>query len=102
MKLQAPVLLAVAVPIWVAPSNTLMVAFAAALPVNVSVLSLVMPSPATPLSFEIFVMVGAPGALGWVGGVLGAFLSCNTAPFFILTLLMKIDLALPSSGPELG
>src|SRR5262245_42687197 len=48
----APLAFAVAVPIWVDPSNSLTVLPASAVPVRVSVLSLVMPSPTTPVSFE--------------------------------------------------
>src|SRR5215510_4769625 len=40
----------------------LTVLLAAAVPVNVNVLSLVMRSPATPLSFENEAIVGTPGA----------------------------------------
>src|SRR4051794_34351239 len=54
--------LAVAVPKSVAPSKPLTVAQVAAVPVNVSVLSLVMPSPTVPLSVEYELIVGAPGA----------------------------------------
>ncbi len=45
-----PLLFAVAVPSWVAPSNTFTVLLAAAVPVRVGVLSLVMWSPTVPLS----------------------------------------------------
>ena len=61
-KLQAPLPLAVAVPIWVAPSNTSTVLPAAAVPVRVRWLALVMPSPDVPLSGENEATVGAPGA----------------------------------------
>ena len=66
VKLQAPLPFAVTVPSCVVPSYTLTVLFAAALPVNVSVLSFVIPSPATPLSTEIGPIVGA--AKGGVPG----------------------------------
>ena len=85
VKLHAPLLLAVAVPIWVAPSNTFTVPFAAAVPVSVRVLSLVMLSPTTPLSFENDDIFGALGACE-AGGTAGALESCRTAPVFILTL----------------
>src|SRR5262249_22826733 len=65
--LHAPVLLAVVEPICVVPSNSFTVLFAAAVPVKVSVLSLVMPSPATPLSLENDTIAGAPGGCGGVG-----------------------------------
>ena len=52
VRVHAPVLSAVAVPTCVVPSNTFTVLFAAAVPVKVSVLSLVMWSPTTPLSVE--------------------------------------------------
>src|ERR1019366_7288206 len=59
---QAPLALAVAVPIWMAPSNTCTVLPAAAVPVRVTWLTLVMPSPVTPLSGENDVIAGALGA----------------------------------------
>src|SRR5262245_15334807 len=68
MKLQAPLPFVVAVPIWVVPSNTVTVLLTAAVPLSVSVLSLVTPSPTAPLSLENEVMVGAAGAWGVVGG----------------------------------
>ena len=58
-KLQAPLPFATALPSSVAPSKTLTVALASAVPVSVSVLSLVMPSPTVPLSVENEAMVGA-------------------------------------------
>src|SRR2546421_182661 len=61
---QALLPLAVAVPIWMAPSNTCTVLPAAAVPLSVRILSLVMPSPARPLSVENDATVGAPGAAG--------------------------------------
>ena len=42
VRLQAPLAFTVAVPSWVVPSNTFTVLLAAAVPVSVSVLSLVM------------------------------------------------------------
>src|SRR5690348_5890234 len=59
---QAPVLLAVALPSSGTPSKTLTVLLASAVPVSVRVLSLVMLSPTTPLSVENEVMLGAIGA----------------------------------------
>ena len=44
------------------PSNTLTVALASAVPLKVSVLSLVMPSPTVPLSVVNEAIVGAAGA----------------------------------------
>src|SRR4029077_19568855 len=49
-------------PIGFDPSNSLTVELASAVPVSTSVLSLVMPSPATPLSVVNEVMLGAVGA----------------------------------------
>src|SRR4029079_14930016 len=63
VKLQAPAPLAVADPSRVAPSQTLTVALASALPVRVRVLSLVMPSPTVPLSVEYEPIAGVAGAL---------------------------------------
>src|ERR1035437_8921565 len=62
-KLQAPLAFAVAVPSLVLPSNTLTVLLASAVPLSVSTVALVMPSPTTPLSGENEVMVGATGAV---------------------------------------
>ena len=45
-------------PTCVVPSYTFTVLFAAAVPVSVSVLSLVIPSPTVPLSFEKVAIVG--------------------------------------------
>src|SRR3954468_2866702 len=59
---QAPLPLAVTVPIWLTPSHTCTVLPAAAVPVSTSVLSLVIPSPTTPLSVENVAIVGAPRA----------------------------------------
>src|SRR5690348_11278469 len=59
---QAPVLLAVALPSSGTPSKTLTVLLASAVPVSVRVLSLVMLSPTTPLSVENEAMLGATGA----------------------------------------
>ena len=61
---KAPGLLpfAVVVPIWFVPSKTCTVLLAAAVPVSVSVLSLVIPSPTVPLSVENEAIVGALGA----------------------------------------
>ena len=53
--------MAVAVPIWVAPSNTSTVLPATAVPASVIWLALVMPSPAVPLSGENEAIVGAAG-----------------------------------------
>src|SRR5712664_2990727 len=64
VKFHAPLLLAVAVPTCAVPSNTFTVLFAAAVPVRVRVLSLVIPSPATPLSLENDAMTGALGGAG--------------------------------------
>ena len=58
VKLQAPLPFAVALPSCVDPSYTLTVLLAAALPVNVNVLSFVIPSPAMPVSLEKLVIVG--------------------------------------------
>ena len=60
-KVQAPLLLAVAVPIWVVPSNTSTVLPATAVPVKVMWLTLVMPSPTVPLSGENDARAGAVG-----------------------------------------
>src|SRR5262249_61140916 len=65
VRLQAPLASAVAAPTCVEPSNTFTVLLAAAVPLSVSVLSLVMWSPTTPLSLENEAIVGAPG--GGVG-----------------------------------
>src|SRR5262249_56362928 len=62
VKLQAPAPLAVTLPSRLAPSKTFTVALATAVPVNVSVLSLVMPSPTTLLSVEYDAIVGLTGA----------------------------------------
>ncbi len=51
-----------------APSNTFTVLPATALPVSVSVLSLVSLSPAVPLSFENDAIVGTEGGVGVEGG----------------------------------
>ena len=69
VAVKAPVLSAVAVPTCVVPSNTLTVLFATAVPLNGSVVSLVMWSPATPLSVENLAIVGAVGAVGADGTV---------------------------------
>src|ERR1035437_5079303 len=61
VKLQAPLPFTVAVPSLVVPSNTATVLLASAAPVSVSVLTLVMWSPTTPLSGENDVMAGALG-----------------------------------------
>jgi hypothetical protein len=71
MYSQLPDELAVAVPIWLPLSYSLMVLLAAAVPLSWRVLSLVMPSPAFPVSFENEAIVGAEGAEG-VEGVEGA------------------------------
>src|SRR5215510_3972238 len=63
VKVHAPLLFAVVVPIWVPPSNILIALLATAVPVSVGVLSLVMPSPTTPLSVENELIVGAAGAV---------------------------------------
>ena len=62
VSVQAPVELAVAVPIWVEPSYTLMVLLAAAVPFSVSTLASVTPSPTTPVSGDHDVITGAAGA----------------------------------------
>src|ERR1035437_9435513 len=62
VKLQAPLPFTVAVPSLVVPSNTATVLLASAAPVSVSVLTLVIWSPTTPLSGENDVMAGALGA----------------------------------------
>src|SRR5260221_10022952 len=67
VKLQAPVPFAVALPSSVAPSNTLTVALASAVPVSVRTLALVMPSPVTPVSGENEAIVGTVGT--WVSTV---------------------------------
>ena len=59
----APPPSAVAVPIWVAPSNTSTVMPAVAIPVRVTWLTLVMPSPVVPLSGENEATVGVPGGV---------------------------------------
>src|SRR3984893_9290357 len=64
---QWPLPSAVAIPIWVVPSNTLTVLLATAVPVRVGVLSLVIWSPTIPLSVENEVICGAAGGVG--GGV---------------------------------
>ena len=69
MTVHAPVPSAIAVPTCVVPSKTFTVLFATAVPVRVGVLSLVMWSPATPLSVENLAIVGAAGAVG--GGAVG-------------------------------
>ena len=61
VKLQAPVPLAVALPSSAAPSNTLTVLLASAVPVSVRTFALVMPSPTVPVSGENEVMLGAVG-----------------------------------------
>src|SRR6476659_8992219 len=61
MYSQLPVVLAVVVPICYAPSNSLTVVPAAAVPFNTSVLSLVMPSPDAPVSLEKEAIAGDPG-----------------------------------------
>src|SRR5258708_11142342 len=61
VKLQAPVEFAAALPKRVAPSNTLIVLLASAVPLSIKVLSLVTPSPTVPLSFENEAMLGATG-----------------------------------------
>src|SRR5690348_5603351 len=61
-KLQAPVPLATALPMSVAPSNTLTVLLASAVPLSVSVFASVRWSPAVPLSGENAAIVGALGA----------------------------------------
>ena len=53
MKLQAPLASAVAVPIWVAPSKITTVLFAGGRAGQGQGVSLVVPSPATPLSVEV-------------------------------------------------
>src|SRR6478735_815062 len=58
---QAPLPLAVAVPLWVAPSNTCTVLPAAAGPVGPGLLSWGRPSQPTPRSGENRATVGAPG-----------------------------------------
>ena len=62
VKLQAPAPLAVALPSSVGAVIDLDRGLASAVPVSVRVLSLVMPSPATPLSVENEAMLGATGA----------------------------------------
>ena len=59
MKLQAPLEFAEAVPSQVVPSYSTTTLLAAAVPVTVSVLALVMPSPVTALSGENEATVGA-------------------------------------------
>ena len=54
--------MAVTVPISAVPSKIFTVLFAAAVPARANVLSLVMPSPTTPLSLENEAIVGIPGA----------------------------------------
>ena len=61
VRLQLPLASAVAVPTCFEPSNTVTVLLAAAVPVSVSVLSLVMWSPVTPLSLENEAIMGADG-----------------------------------------
>src|ERR1700761_5660126 len=61
-NVQAPLALAVAVPIWVAPSNTSTVLPATAVPARVRWLASVMPSPTVPLSGEKETTLGAAGA----------------------------------------
>src|ERR1700749_956255 len=63
-NVHAPLLFAVAVPSLVVPSYTVTVLLAAAVPVSVRVVSLVMWSPTTPLSVETEAVVGAAGADG--------------------------------------
>ena len=58
-KLHAPLALTVAVPSWVDPSNTSTVLLASPVPVNVSVVALVISSPTAPLSGENEAIVGA-------------------------------------------
>ena len=60
-KLQLPLPSAIAVPSTFGPSNTVTVTPASAVPVNVSVVSEVMPSAALPVSSEIPTMIGAEG-----------------------------------------
>src|SRR5262249_16945604 len=63
VKLQAPLPLATTLPSSVAPSNTLTVALASAVPVSVRTFVLVIPSPTVPVSGENEAMVGATGAV---------------------------------------
>src|SRR5262245_60652054 len=51
-RLHAPLALALAVPIWAVPSNTLTRLLASAVPVSVSTVALVVPSPTVALSGE--------------------------------------------------
>ena len=69
VTLQAPFASAVAVPTCVEPSNTFTVLLAVAVPVRVSVLSLVIRSPATPLSVEKLAIAGVVGGVVTGGGV---------------------------------
>ena len=72
MNSTRPLLFAVAVPIWVVPSNTFTVLLATAVPVRVNVLSLVMWSPTTPLSVENLAIVGAGAASVGADGMVTA------------------------------
>ena len=67
--------LAAVLPSSVEPSKTLTVLLATAVPVSVSVSSLVMPSPTVPLSGENEVMVGATG-----GAVIVTARAADAAP----------------------
>ena len=62
VRLQVPLALALAVPITVVPSNTLMVLPASAVPLNVNCLALVTLSPAVPVSGVSAAIVGDAGA----------------------------------------
>ena len=73
-----------------------MVLFAAALPVSVTVLSLVMPSPATPLSFEKETIVGALGAAGADTVAATAVDATPVLPATSMALAVKLWLPLDS------
>ena len=79
VSVHAPLESAVAVPTCVEPSNTFTVLLAAAVPLNVGVWSLVMWSPATPLSVENEAeIVGAEGA--GVGAAMVTTAAVDAAP----------------------
>ena len=90
-NVHAPLPLAVTVPILVAPSNTCTVLPAVAVPLRVNVLSLVTPSPTTPLSVENEATVGARGAATVVADAM--IITESEAPLALTLPAASMDLA---------
>src|SRR5579872_923849 len=95
-KLQAPLPSVVVVPSSVAPSKILIVVLASAVPVSVSALSLVMPSPTVPLSIENEAMVGVVG----VGTLIVIGTADDAAPMLpAASVAVAVRLCVPLFNP---